>query len=112
MFQTTDRELESGLVRQSQSIPAFVGAWELVKLIGEGSLGEVYQARPVHAAKGSAASHAGKVLRKRWADDPRGLEIFARDARIGRRANHPHIVPILAANLDEPPYFLVMPLLE
>jgi serine/threonine-protein kinase len=40
------------------------------------------------------------------------LELLAREARVGRKVAQSNLVPILAANLDDPPYFVVMPLLE
>ncbi len=52
-----------------------------------------------------------KLLRSPWDEDPRGLELLAREARVGRRVASPHLVPVLAANLDRPPYFVVMPYL-
>ena len=52
-----------------------------------------------------------KLLRSPWDEDPRGLELLAREARVGRRVASPHLVPVLAANLDRPPYFVVMPFL-
>ena len=79
-------------------------------MVGQGGLARVYQARPVGSAHGPA-SYAVKLLRSPWDEDPRGLEIFAREVRVGRRAASPHLVPILAANLDEAPYFVVMPYL-
>ena len=50
-----------------------------------------------------------KLLRSPWDEDPRGLELLAREARVGRRVDSPHLVPVLAANLDQAPYFVVMP---
>ena len=83
-----------------------------MRLIGEGELARVYQARSSGGSRAGQASYALKLLKAPWADDPRGLELLAREARVGRRIHGPHLVPILAANLDEPPYFVVMPLLE
>jgi eukaryotic-like serine/threonine-protein kinase len=89
-----------------------VKGWELVGLIGEGALARVYEARPAGQDLDCGASYALKLLKSPWDQDPRGLELLAREARVGRKASHPHLVPILAANLDEPPYFVVMPRLE
>ncbi len=53
-----------------------------------------------------------KVLRPEWQDDSRGLAILAREAQVGRLVAHPHLVPILAADLSTPPYWVAMPFLE
>ena len=94
----------------AEPIPRQVGSWQLGRLVGQGGLARVYQARPAGSAQGPA-SYAVKLLRSPWDEDPRGLEILAREVRVGRRAANPHLVPILAANLDEAPYFIVMPYL-
>ena len=63
-------------------------------------------------AAGSEWSYAVKLLRSPWDEDPRGLELLAREARVGRRVANPHLVPVLATNLDERRYFVVMPYLD
>jgi eukaryotic-like serine/threonine-protein kinase len=91
--------------------PGRLGSWDLVGLAGEGELASVYRARPAGTAADQPASYAVKVLRGHWHDAAHGLAILAREVQVGRRVVHPHLVPILAAHLVEPPYFLVMPLL-
>jgi serine/threonine protein kinase len=92
--------------------PSRIGTWELVRPLGQGLLARVYQARPIDSAANVPAGYAIKVLREGWVDDPRGLEIVCREARVGRRVSHRHLVPILAASLHQRPYFLVMPYLQ
>ena len=93
-------------------VAARVGSWELIRLLGEGAMAAVYQARPVGASSEEAAAYAVKLLRGPWQNDARGLGLLCREAVVGRKVSHPHLVPILAASLHEPPYFLVMPLLK
>jgi serine/threonine-protein kinase len=81
-------------------------------LIGEGQLASVYQARPTGAPADQPAGYALKVLRPEWQDDSRGLSTLARETQVGRTVAHPHLVPILAAQLVDPPYYLAMPFLE
>ncbi len=83
-----------------------------MRLIGEGDVARVYQARSTGGSRTAPASYALKLLKAPWDEDPRGLELLAREARVGRKIAQAHLVPVLAANLDEPPYFVVMPLLE
>jgi len=92
--------------------PPQVGSWELLRLLGEGQLAQVFQARPVGSAASQPASYALKKLHAPWDEDPRGLELLCREARVGRKVSHAHLVPILAASLHEPPWFVVMPCLE
>jgi serine/threonine protein kinase len=89
-----------------------VGTWELVRAIGQGQLAMVYQGRPSGGAADRLACHAVKVLRPEWQDDARGLATLAREVQVSRRVASPHLVPILAAQLDARPYFTVMPLLS
>lgn len=89
-----------------------IGSWEFVRLIGEGRMSSVYQARPTGSRAASGAGYAVKVLRPEWQDDSRGLAFLARELHVARKVNNSHLVPILAAQLDAPPYYLAMPLLE
>jgi serine/threonine-protein kinase len=50
-----------------------------------------------------------KVLRPWWQEDPRAIQVWRREALVGRTVSHPHLVPILAARLREAPHFVVMP---
>jgi serine/threonine protein kinase len=99
-------------IRESApSNAATVGSWELVRLVGEGSMSRVYQARPCGAPADLAACYAVRMLREPWHDHPQALEMLRREAWIGSKIFHPHLVPVLAANLSEAPYFVVMPCL-
>ncbi len=89
-----------------------LGSWELLRPLGEGSLSSVYAARPAEGCSDQPASYAIKVLRPEWQDDPRGLATLAREVLVSRKVASPHLVPILAAQLNATPYFLAMPLLE
>jgi len=75
-------------------------------------LTSVFQARPMGNSIDQPASYAVKVLRPEWQDDSRGLATLARATLVGRKVSNPHLVPILAAQLVEPPYYVTMPFLE
>src|SRR6185295_19116612 len=68
-------------------------------------------ARPSDAPAELEASYAVKLLREPWLDHPQALEMLRREAWVGSKLSHPHLVPVLAANLNEPPYYVVMPCL-
>lgn len=98
--------------RVSTPAPAHqrVGSWELLGLIDEGRLAAVYRARPIGGGN-LPGSHALKLLRPEWQEDPQALATLAREAHVGRKVAHPHLLPILAAQLEVIPNYLVMPLL-
>jgi len=74
-------------------------------------MARVYRARPVGAPADQEAGYAVKLLREPWLEHPQALEMLRREAWVGRKISHPHLVPVLAANLSEPPYYVVMPCL-
>jgi serine/threonine-protein kinase len=114
MPQTRERQAAArtaARVQSHTSAPKTVGSWELGRLIGEGALASVYEARPSGAADAPAA-YALKMLRDSWADHPQAVEMLRREAFLGSKVSHAHLVPVLAANFREPPYFVVMPRLE
>lgn len=98
--------------RSAGQVPGCVGPWELVELLGQGRLASVYLARPVGSAMDQPPGYAVKLLRPEWQDDQRGLALLARELQVARKVAHPHLAPILAAELNAPPYYLAMPLLE
>lgn len=92
-----------------------MGAWQLVRQIGEGTLTRVYLARPADAPQneqGSTAPYAVKALRREWWSEPRAIEAQRREAWIGGRLSHPNLAPVLSASVTAPPYYVVMPYLS
>lgn len=89
-----------------------IGEWQPVRLIGEGLLCRVYAARPLAHAGDRAAVYALKLLSDRWFSEPAAMEVMRREAIVGRKISHPHLISVLSAHVAAPPYFLVMPLLE
>ncbi len=55
-----------------------------------------------------------KVLRRRWTEDPRKVDLFEREGRMGLRLQHPNIVQILAVHCDRASgqFFIVMEFVE
>jgi eukaryotic-like serine/threonine-protein kinase len=88
-----------------------VGPWQLVRLVGEGKLCRVYQARPTGNSQARSAGYALKVLRSEWQHDPAAIDVLRREAMVGREVSHPRVVPVLAAHVGEAPQFVVMPFL-
>jgi eukaryotic-like serine/threonine-protein kinase len=93
-------------------LPSQIGQWDLVELAAEGSLACVYRAKPGGASHDGAATYALKMLQPKWQDDPRAIQMLAREAVVGRHISHPHVVSILEARLGKTPRFVVMPWLD
>jgi len=92
--------------------PQRLRQWDLVELVAEGALTEVYRARPAGASPHQPASYALKTLRPQCQDDPRAVAVLRREALVGRTVSHPHVISLLAAAVAEPPYYVVMPWLS
>jgi hypothetical protein len=76
-----DQELQAGQV---------LGSYQLERLLGEGSMGQVFQARHVRLGRQVAL----KVLRPAFAHDGTFVQRFFQEARSVNRINHEHIVEI------------------
>src|SRR5688572_676757 len=87
-------------VRTTSELPARLGDWQLVSLLGEGLLSRVFRARPASAPADRDALYAVKVLRERWQDSAAALDCFYREAIVGRAVSHPNLVSILSVRLN------------
>jgi Tol biopolymer transport system component/tRNA A-37 threonylcarbamoyl transferase component Bud32 len=67
-----------------------MGRYEIVALIGQGGMGEVYSARDVRLGRQVAI----KILSQEFTADPERVTRFEREARILAALNHPHIATI------------------
>lgn len=95
-----------------QDVAGRIGPWQLAKLINESDLARVYLARPVEAGESAAPGYVVKVLRNQWWRDAVAIEMQRRAAWVGRKVSHPHLLPVLAANVKQPPFYTVSPRLE
>jgi serine/threonine protein kinase len=69
-----------------------LGDFEIVRLLGKGGMGEVYEAQQFHPPRRVAL----KVLAPWVAESPGALERFWREAAVPAQLDHPHIVRIIA----------------
>ena len=76
--------------RSKPAVP-LAGKYRLVRLIGQGGMGEVYEAENTWTTRRVAA----KVLRGEYARDTELVERFLREARAATRIAHPTIVEVL-----------------
>ncbi len=68
-----------------------MGSYRLLRLIGSGGMGEVYQAQ--HQASGQLV--ALKILASAIAEDPQAVGRLFQEARVLAQLNHPNVVRIL-----------------
>ncbi|MBP6764314.1 MAG: serine/threonine protein kinase [Rubrivivax sp.] len=83
-----------------------LGAWQIVRAVGAGGMGEVFEAR---RADGSFEGRAAVKLLKRGMDSHAVLQRFAQERQALARLNHPHIARLLDAGASEEglPYFVM-----
>jgi hypothetical protein len=88
----------------------FLGGYRVLYRIASGSFGRVFRADDPR----SGTIVAIKVLRHRWSDDPRTIELFEREGKVGLTLRHPNIVEVLAVNRDAASgqYYIVMEFVE
>jgi len=85
-----------------------VGDYDVLKLIGSGGMGEVYQARDARLARDVAI----KVLPPFLTNDPDRLRRFEREARAAAALNHPNILAVYQMGVYQGVPYLVSELLE
>ncbi len=83
-----------------------LGAWAIVRAVGSGGMGEVFEAR---RADGSFEGRAAVKLLKRGMDSAAVLQRFAQERQALARLNHPHIARLLDAGASDEglPYFVM-----
>jgi len=82
-----------------------LGAYQLVRRLGEGGMAQVYLARDVRLGRDVAV----KVLDRRLADRSGFRERFLREARVAAALDHPNIVQLFDFGEENGVLYLVMP---
>jgi len=87
-----------------------VGKYEILRLIGQGGMGAVYEARHIYVRRKVAI----KLLNPQLSNSVESIERFMREARTTGEIGHPNIIEIY--DIDKDPstgvYYLVMELLK
>jgi serine/threonine protein kinase len=86
----------------------FLGKYQVVRLIGEGGMGAVYEG--LHLAIGKKV--AIKIMSPELAADPDARARFLREAQLTSRVRHPHAVDVTDIGSEAGQPFLVMEFLE
>ncbi|EMI51993.1 serine/threonine-protein kinase [Rhodopirellula sallentina] len=98
--------LQTEKVLRGDRIGYFYGDYKVLYLIGAGTFARVYRAEK------DGEVFAVKVLRKRFRDEPKELEQFLREGKMGLKLKHPNIVRIIDVVADRHNPFLVMEFIE
>ena len=95
-------DLQTTIDRNGQQL----GAWQIVRTLGAGGMGDVFEAQ---RADGSFEGRAAIKLLKRGMDSAAVLRRFAHERQVLARLNHPHIATLLDAGLstDGVPFFVM-----
>ena len=85
-----------------------IGSYQILSLLGQGGMGEVYRARDTKLGREVAI----KVVASAFRSDPERLARFEREARVLATLNHPHIGAIYGWEEGEHVRGLVLELVE
>jgi hypothetical protein len=100
-------ESSSDVPPAPEPAPKEVGGYRLLKLLGAGGMGAVYEAE----APGSGARVAVKLLSSRLAANPSSVERFRQEGRLASQLAHPRCVFVLSADTDNGRPYIVMELM-
>lgn len=101
-------ELPRGAIGLLLSPGVKVGSYEVVSLLGQGGMGEVYRARDTKLGRNVAL----KILPEPFASDPERMARFEREAKVLASLNHPNIAAIYGFEDSGGVHALVMELVE
>ncbi len=89
-------------------VPAVLGEFRILREIGRGGMGVVYEAEQL----GLARRVALKLLPPGGGADARALARFQVEARVMAALHHPHIVPVFAVGCDAGVHYYAMQLVD
>src|SRR5262249_22454085 len=87
--------------------PATVGGYRLLRPLGGGGMGTVYEAEERHGGRHVAL----KLIRPEFADSPDALERFRREGRLAGTISHPRCVFVIAADEEQGRPYIAMELM-
>lgn len=91
-----------------QHVPAKIGVFMLVDLLGKGGMGAVYRGRDTGLDRWVAL----KVMQSSFGGNPEFVETFKREAQAAAALNHPNIVQIYSFGVAHGQPYLAMELLD
>lgn len=91
-----------------QTVPARLGQFLLLEMLGAGGMGAVYQALDQSLGRYVAL----KVMRRSMGEDPTFVENFMREARAAAALNHRNVVQIYSCGQEKGQPYIVMELVS
>lgn len=91
-----------------QTVPAQLGQFLLLELLGTGGMGAVYKALDQTLGRYVAI----KVMKRALGDNPQFIENFMREARAAAALNHPNVVQIYSCGQEKGQPYIVMELVS
>jgi hypothetical protein len=91
----------------NQEVPKEIGGYRLLRPIGTGGMGTVYEAED----KTSGRHVALKLLSQRFTGSDRAVERFRQEGRLASMLSHPHCVFVFAADEEAGQPYIVMELM-
>lgn len=85
-----------------------VGSYKLLYRNASGSFARVFRGCSVDDGRMVGI----KMLRQRWAENPRTVSLFRREGELGKRLKHKNIVPIYEVGSDGNQHYLTMEFVE
>jgi hypothetical protein len=85
-----------------------IGRYEVVRLIGAGAMGAVYEAKDRELDRTIAL----KLLQGEGAPSARAIARFRREAKLAARLDHPNIVRVYGAGFEDGHHFIAMDLVD
>jgi tRNA A-37 threonylcarbamoyl transferase component Bud32 len=113
LIQELERRMEltgyqSAILLKNETEGLRVGAYKLLYRNASGSFARVFRGCSVQTGEMMGL----KVLRQRYANDPRAVNLFKREGELGRRLKHKNIVPIYEVGSDGGQHYLTMEFVE
>jgi serine/threonine protein kinase len=100
--------LQTGRILKGETDGLVLGKYKLLYRNASGSFARVFRAASLEDNRVVAL----KLLRERWADDPKTVANFEREARICQKFVHPNIVPIYDIGNEGRFHFFTMEFVE
>ena len=99
-------------MRADDALPATIGRWRVLELLGEGNSARVLRVVPLQAPHGSTEQYALKLQNHRQAADALARTRFLRESRILQNQGHRNIVRFVETGKHEGCPYLVMEMVE
>jgi serine/threonine protein kinase/WD40 repeat protein len=93
---------------QEEPVPGMLGDFRILREVGRGGMGVVYEAEQVSLDRRVAL----KVLPFAATLDPRQLQRFRHEARAAALLHHPHIVPVYGVGCERGTHYYAMQLID